>query len=607
MKRRFIALALALGLCLGLAIPASAYDMGHVQQPRIVACGKSHTAVVKGDGTLWTTGENYRCQLGDGTTQGRLTPVKVLDNVASVTCGEYQTAAIRTDGTLWTWGLTNNNALPVGGGDTLNEEMGTMNQSKPLKVMDNVAAVACGYYYTAVIKTDGTLWTWGNNNEGQLGNGIIGRKSNGEWYPGKPVEPVETVFKVMDNVVAVACGDSHTAAIKSDGTLWVWGYNGRGTVGDGTTDTRSSPVKVLDSVVAVACGDNHTAAIRKDGTLWMWGSNWSGQLGKSIGNSSTPAGDIYQTTPVQVMDHVAAVSCGDNHTAAIKTDGSLWMWGWNSDGQIGNGVRGSQEKCLTPVKVLEGVTAVSCGQSHTAAVCSDGTLWAWGDNNDGQLGNGGSGNDSYETQETIFAGLVFPAKTYCYQTVPAKVMDLSPSSGTASPASPSAAFTDVADNAYYAAPVAWAVEKGITTGTTATTFSPNNTCTTAQILTFLWRAKGQIEPTIANPFTDVAESAYYYKAALWAYENGMVSGTAFGGGTPCTRSATVTYLWKLAGSPEAAPSAFTDVAGGAEYAPAVAWAVEKGVTGGTTATTFSPDNTCTRGQIVTFLYRDMAQ
>ena len=166
-------------------------------------------------------------------------------------------------------------------------------------------------------------------------------------------------------------------------------------------------------------------------------------------------------------------------------------------------------------------------------------------------------------------------------------------------------FTDVASTSPYAEAVQWAVEKKITAGTTATTFAPGATCTNAQILTSLWRAKGQPEPTIANPFTDVSESNYYYKAALWAHEKGLVSGTEFGAATACTRGQTVTYLWTLAGKPAAKAATFTDVASDAAYAQAVAWAVEKGITTGTTATTFAPDNTCTRGQIVTFLYRDM--
>jgi len=181
----------------------------------------------------------------------------------------------------------------------------------------------------------------------------------------------------------------------------------------------------------------------------------------------------------------------------------------------------------------------------------------------------------------------------------------------ASPVSPKPAsptFSDVAANAYYANAVKWAVEKGITAGTSPTTFSPNDTCTTAQILTFLWRANGSPEPSIQNPFTDVKESDYFCKAAVWAYEKGMVEGLTFGGNTPCTRSATVTYLWTLEGKPFGAPSVdFNDVPANANYAEAVKWAVALGVTAGTSETTFSPDTTCTRGQIATFLYRNFTK
>lgn len=166
-------------------------------------------------------------------------------------------------------------------------------------------------------------------------------------------------------------------------------------------------------------------------------------------------------------------------------------------------------------------------------------------------------------------------------------------------------FTDVKAGDWFAEPVRWAVEKNITAGTSATTFSPSANCTVAQILTFLWRANGSPKPTTANPFSDVKSGDWYADAATWAYEKGMVSGTAFGGNAPCTRSMAVTYMWKAAGSPSAKAASFTDVSAGAEYASAVAWAVEQGVTAGTSATTFSPDSVCTRGQIVTFLYRGL--
>ncbi len=165
-------------------------------------------------------------------------------------------------------------------------------------------------------------------------------------------------------------------------------------------------------------------------------------------------------------------------------------------------------------------------------------------------------------------------------------------------------FTDVKATDYFAQSVSWAVKNAITAGTSNTTFSPEQTCTRAQILTFLWRAVGSPKADSKNPFTDISASDYYYDAAIWAYSKGMVSGNKFEANTPCTRASTVEYLWKNANSPEnSASSAFEDVAGNADYAQAVSWAVENGVTAGTSNTTFSPDTICSRGQIVTFLHR----
>lgn len=165
-------------------------------------------------------------------------------------------------------------------------------------------------------------------------------------------------------------------------------------------------------------------------------------------------------------------------------------------------------------------------------------------------------------------------------------------------------FNDVADDAYYAAPVKWAVENGITTGTSSTAFSPDMTCTRAQILTFIWRAAGSPTASAVNPFSDVTTDDYYYNAAIWAYENNMVTGSTFDADTPCTRSSTVTYLWKFNGSPVLGiPSLFKDVSDDAEYADAVSWALIEEVTSGISDTEFAPDMICNRGQIVTFLYR----
>lgn len=169
-------------------------------------------------------------------------------------------------------------------------------------------------------------------------------------------------------------------------------------------------------------------------------------------------------------------------------------------------------------------------------------------------------------------------------------------------------FTDVKESDYFADAVLWAVERNITSGTSKTTFSPGATCTKAQILTFLWHANGSPEPTAANPFADIQTGDYFYKAALWAAEKGLVSGSTFGANADCTRAMTVEYMWKAAGSPAPAGKAdFDDVPANADYAQAVAWAVEKNITSGTGDGNFSPAATCTRGQIVTFLYRAMGK
>lgn len=167
-------------------------------------------------------------------------------------------------------------------------------------------------------------------------------------------------------------------------------------------------------------------------------------------------------------------------------------------------------------------------------------------------------------------------------------------------------FLDVETSDYFYTPTLWAVSDGVTNGTTLTTFSPDSVCTQGQILTFLWRAADYPETTIANPFTHdgITEEQYFYTAFLWAYEKGIVTDRTLEPDAPCCRSDVVLYLWRMAGSPTpSATQQFTDVPANAAYAKAVAWAVAEGVTNGTSTTTFSPASTCTRGQIVTFLYR----
>ncbi len=177
---------------------------------------------------------------------------------------------------------------------------------------------------------------------------------------------------------------------------------------------------------------------------------------------------------------------------------------------------------------------------------------------------------------------------------------------------PAVSFTDVAEGEYYYDAVKWAVDKGVTNGLTDTTFGPNASCTRAQMVTFLWRAAGSPEPTATTTaFTDIDANEYYYKAVLWAVEKGITTGTTettFSPNATVTRAQTVTFLYRYAGSPAVSGSNnFTDLEAGEYYINAVQWAATNGITTGTTETTFSPANNCTRGQIVTFLYRHIVK
>lgn len=272
----------------------------------------------------------------------------------AVTAGGFHSLASKSDGSLWTWG--NNEFGQLGDGTTVSSPL-------PKQVATGFAAVSAGLKYTLAIKPDRTLWAWGLNSSGQLGDGTQQDRN------------IPT--SIGSDYVAVSAGELHSAAIKTDGSLWAWGYNLNGQIGNGTSsDPQLSPTKIGTDFVFVAAGYQHTLAIKNDGTLWAWGSNSSGQLG----DGTTTA----RNTPVLIGSGFTSVAAGQSHTVALKGDGSLWAWGSNINGQLGNGSFVSQ---TTPTPIGTGFTSVKAGAAHTVALKADATVWAWGYNGFGQVGD----------------------------------------------------------------------------------------------------------------------------------------------------------------------------------------------------------------------------
>ena len=289
------------------------------------------------------------------------------------------------DGNLFTWGA---------GGTGILGNAATTDRSTPVTTSaggTNWKQVSGGAAHTAAIKTDGTLWVWGSGTYGRLGNASTTNRST----------PV-TTFAGGTNWKQVSAGNGLTAAIKTDGTLWVWGNNASGQLGNAGTTSRSTPVTTFAGGTnwkQVSSGFEFTAAIKTDGTLWLWGKGSSGQLGNnSNGDISTPVTTFAGGT------NWKQVGAAGYSPAAIKTDGTLWVWGFSFSGRLGTGEPPFTTK-FTPVTTFAGGTnwkQVSSGFNHTTAIKTDGTLWTWGYGANGRLGNAATTDVS--TPVTTFAG-----------------------------------------------------------------------------------------------------------------------------------------------------------------------------------------------------------
>jgi alpha-tubulin suppressor-like RCC1 family protein len=401
-------------------------ESAHAVAPAISA-GSSHSLALHADGTVSAWGNDLSGQLGVGRTLKYSRPVEVsgIKDVQSVAVGGTHVLAATKDGTVWSWGQ---NASAQLGDGTFSP------RAAPARVegIGKVVAVAAGNSFSLALGADGTVWSWGSNYSGELGDPALTADADVRKTPGR--------IPGLSDIVAIAAGSWHGVALAKDGSIWTWGANDRGQLGDGTTKLHIAPAKVtgITDATAISAGGRSSLMLRQDGTVWGTGA----APGMCLGNST----DVHSFTPTRLSNaksisggtgHTLALlndgtvlACGENnppfseardplvkggltgivavcaagyHSMALRSDGKVFTWGYNTDGQLGNGTTSSDQSSIIQTAGIDGVTALACGtdedQNATTLVDgvgisfaqkADGTLWMFGNNVDGLAGDGKS-------------------------------------------------------------------------------------------------------------------------------------------------------------------------------------------------------------------------
>ncbi len=342
--------------------------------------------------TTMAWGYNGFGQIGNGSLNNPITqPVAVsgLIGAKGVAIGADHSLAFFNNSTVRAWG--DNYQGQLGNNTTNYSSVPVPVKVKSLTNLTGVIAVAAGGFHSLALMNDGTVWSWGDNTFGQLGrsgNSLI-------------ADPVSTGTTGIASITAIAAGGDHSLALRNDGTVWAWGYNGYGQLGNNTITNSTVPVQVFNAdgtpfnnIKAIAAGGAFSVALMNDGTVWAWGYNGFGQLG--IDPAKTP----FSSIPVQVagLPVIKAISAGLDHVLALDGSGNIWAWGYNALGQLGIGttstsfistptqITGFTAALITSPFTVDGVSPILAAGHHTLARKADGTLYAWGDNAYGQLG-----------------------------------------------------------------------------------------------------------------------------------------------------------------------------------------------------------------------------
>lgn len=395
----------------------------HIENIKKANISQFYIAVLKNDGTVWTWGYNERGALGNESTQISSLPGKVedLSSVRALSAGENHMAVIKSDGSLWCWGDNKYGQMGNGTGNFINVPVDVSDVSKITKVVT-------GLRHVVALDEDGNLWGWGDSSSLQLidsfdsdtvdfprkieseslvadivagsgRTGVIRQDGSVILYATKgfsdnQIKPLEIEF--FKDYKKIEIGDKHIVGIADNQKVYSSGDSYWGQLGNGSQThhnnfgdnfTVSVEVSDLEGIIDISAGKDHTIALKEDGTVWGWGVNLNGELGNGV----TTHISLVPTQVLEVED-IVAISSGMYHVLALKKDGTVWAWGRNSSGQLGNGTTASGVRTPVQVKDLDNVVAVMAGKSHSMAIKADGSVWVWGDNTFGQLGDGTNEN-----------------------------------------------------------------------------------------------------------------------------------------------------------------------------------------------------------------------
>src|SRR6185295_6632740 len=359
-----------------------------------IASGIAHTLALKGDGSVWAWGLNSSAQLGVGmdlSPNNYLAfpaPVIILSGATAIAAGYDGSLALTADGSVFAWGssgprfypyqMTAPAPRPPLQAVTFSPDGGTFHSPQAVMISypsnpATLQSIALGGSHSLALMSDGKVFAWGSNQNFEIGQPSTVQQST-----------VPVPVNGIDNVTAVVGGPGFSLVLKNDGTVWGWGSNASGQTGPPATSATAVPHQVmgLSNVVAIAAGVQHSLAIQSDGTVWTFGDNQYGQLGDG---TTTP-----RNAPVQAvgLTNIIAVAGGSLNSIALKSDGTVWVWGDNRHGEMGDGTISISRATPAQVPGFNNATGVAAGIFRCAALRNDGTVWSWGDNSYGQLGDG---------------------------------------------------------------------------------------------------------------------------------------------------------------------------------------------------------------------------